>query len=142
VANLIWLGLLIAGVLFVAWLRTRDLFEITKFIIGPMDRLTRRIGLLSSFPGAAAAVWLIIRGVQPPACVVVGMLCTLGVFAVLVSILHMEGVLLETSSNSAFRRAQGLPPPSTPRGRVVAATLGAMAIGVTAYAIWYVIGKG
>jgi len=51
----------------------------------------------------------------------------------------MEGLLLETSSDAAFRIAQKSPPPSTPRGRIVWALLGLITIGATAYAISIVI---
>ena len=133
------MALLVAGLVLVAFLKIRDLHHISRSIVRSMDRSAKRVGLVALVPGGGTALWLIMRGVHPPACVVVGALCTFGVFAVLLSILQMEGMLLETSSEAEDRIARGSPAPSTPRGRVISALVGCVAIGVSAYAISIVI---
>ena len=134
-AILIWLALLGAGLGLVALLEARQLWALSRAVVGSMDRGSRRVGMIALVPAVGTAVWLVIRGVDLPACVVVGLVCGFGVFALLLAVLGMEGLLLETSSAAALRIAQAAPPPSTRRGRIVAGLVGAVAIAACAYGI-------
>jgi hypothetical protein len=138
-AIIIWLGLIVLGLAFVTVVKVRGLSRTSRSIVGSMDRSSKRVGALSLIPGAGTAAWLIACGVYPPAGLIAGLLCAFGVFVLLLSILGIEGQLVETSSEAALRLARGGASPSSTRGRVLAALVGVSALGVSAYTIWIVI---
>jgi hypothetical protein len=126
------LGLLalIGGLGLVAYLKVRALSSVCSSLISSMERSTRRVGVFALAPGVAATAWIIHRGVEPPAAVVVGAAIAMGVFSISLAILKMEGLLVEPQSEAMARIAAGRAPSSTRRGRVIATGIGIAFVGV------------
>jgi uncharacterized protein YjeT (DUF2065 family) len=129
IALALGLAALIGGLCLVAYLKTRAASSVVSSIVSTLDRSARRVGLFALVPGLAAMAWIIQRGVEPPAAFVVGAAIAIGVFAMSLAILKMEGLLVERQSEAVARNAAGGAPPSTSRGRVVAITIGMAFVG-------------
>ena len=100
------------------------------------DGSTRFVWGVALVPGAALAVVTIVDGLEPPTAVGLGLVCGFGTGIALLGALGMEGVLLEKESEAAIRIAERRPPPSSPRGRVVAIVLGVVIAAATLIPPW------
>jgi hypothetical protein len=110
----------------VAYLRVRNAARMASWVVETMDGSTRRVGALALVPGIAVAVVAIVDGLEPPTGVLFGLVCALGCHIALLGALGMEGALLEKDSEAKARIAERRPPPSSPRGRVVAMIVGVL----------------
>lgn len=129
--------LFFAAVLVVGAVKVRGAVHVFRGIASQPDRTLRRLLVSALLPALVASVWLSVRGLPPPISVAIGGLLMLGVFVASAGILGVEGGLVEHGSEAAARVARGRPPPSSPRGRVVALGLGlALASGASALGWW------
>jgi hypothetical protein len=124
------LAAVIGGLCLVAYLKTRAVSAVFSSLISSMEKSAIRVGILALAPGLAATAWIIHRGVEPPAAVIVGAAIAIGVFSISLAILKMEGVLVEPHSEAIARKAAGRAPSSTLRGRVIAIGIGIAFVGV------------
>ncbi len=120
------LGLLlfVVTLALVAYLKVRQAADVFVRMVAFVDQSTKRVGAVALVPGLATAWWIIHRGVDPVAAVIVGCFAAFGVFAIALAILRMEGMLTEAESAAAFRIAAGRPAPSSTAGRVVWTAIG------------------
>lgn len=124
-----WFPLVILGVfvtLFVAVtvIKVRRSVAIMRWTVETMDGSTRWVGGLALVPGVVVATASIVGRWEPPHGVGLGLVCAFGWFVALLGAFGFEGVLLERESEAEARIAERRPPPSTPRGRVVALVVG------------------
>jgi hypothetical protein len=121
---------LIGGLGLVAYLKVRAVSPICSSLISSMEQSARRVGIFALAPGLGATAWIIHRGVEPPAALVVGIAIAIGVFSISLAILRMEGLLAEPHSEAMARIAAGRAPSSTLRGRVIATGVGIAFVSV------------
>jgi hypothetical protein len=108
----------------VAYIRVRNAARMAAWMVETMDGSTRWVGGVALVPGALVAILGVIDGVEPPTSVLLGLVCAFGSGVALLGALGMEGVLLEKESEAVARLAERRPPPSSPRGRIVALVVG------------------
>jgi len=120
------LGLLlfVATLALVAYLRARNAAHVFVRVVAFLDQSTKRVGAVALVPGLATAAYILHRGVDPVPALIVGCIAALGVFAVALAILKMEGMLTEPESAAAFRLAAGTPAPSSTAGRIAWTAIG------------------
>jgi hypothetical protein len=126
--------IIVLSVLFTAGLawafvtRVRNMQEALRGLDAQLDPSSRPLGLAAACAAVGATLFLFLQGLELPAAVVVGLLGGAGVFAAGLGVRGQEGLLLETESETATRRALGLPPPTSRRGRCVAMVIGALLV--------------
>lgn len=120
----------------VTWLKVRNLVTVTQWAADNMDAPVRRLGVQCTIAAVALAGALLWLGVPAPGAFAVAALCGLGALIAMLGVLGMEGVLLERESDAARRIAQGTPPSSSTRGRIVAIVLGMLPILGSTWLLW------
>lgn len=126
---------LLAGLALVTYLRARHAVGMVRWVVDGLGASERRVAAFAAVPAAAAASYLIARGLEIPAALIVAALAGFSVFALALCILRMEGALTEPSSAAALRQATGAPPPSSPRTRALWTTSGTAALAAALYLI-------
>jgi hypothetical protein len=122
----------VTAVAFVTVLKVRNAYSVMRWIWDPADPSLRKLLVFSVIPGVAAAGWLAIEGLYPPAAVALGALLMMGILSTTSGVLAIEGALLEPESAALIRRESRTPPPSSFTGRVVAILIGAVLTSASA----------
>lgn len=117
-------GGFVALLVVVAIIRARHAVSVVRWTVETMDGSTRWVGGLALVPGAAVAVVGIAGGWPPPLGILLGLVSAFGTFVALLGAFGFEGMLLERDSEARVRLAERRPPPTSPRGRVVALIVG------------------
>jgi len=132
---LVAVGLFALALFLVAYGRARGAAPIFKSLVDHMERSTKGVGALSLVPGLGVTGWLISRGLDERPAGIVGALVAFGLFCIALGALRMEGLLTEAESSFRLRVERGAPPPSSPKGRVIAILVGAACVAVAGYAV-------
>ena len=127
------LALLISGLILVFYLKTRNLFAMLGWVSGSLERATKIIAFVAATPALCLIVVEIWRGTEPPFALLLGMIFGFGFFQIIVGMLKKEGLLFEKESEAQWRTAQGLPAPSSLRGRITVIISGLLSIAASLY---------
>lgn len=112
----------------VTWLRIHQTAKVIEWAGATMDAPVRRLGIVCSIAGLGLTAALYAGGLEMRAAGAIAALCTFGGLIAMLGVLGMEGMLLEPESEAARRIAEHRPPPSSPRGRVIAIVVGLLPI--------------
>jgi hypothetical protein len=128
-----WLPLLaLLGFVFVlgvvTWLRIRHAADVLEYTTANMDAPVRRLGGACAVAAVGLTAALFMTGLEMRAAGAIAAVCGLGAMITMLGVLGMEGMLLERDSAAAQRIADKRPPPSSPRGRVIAIVVGLLPI--------------
>ena len=122
--------MLIGGLGLATYIQAKDASSVFSSLISTLDKSAGRVGIFALMPGVAATAWIIHRGVESVAALIVGMAIALGVFSISLAILKMEGLMVEPHSEAMARIAAGRAPSSTRLGRMIALVIGVACLGV------------
>lgn len=128
-----WLPLLaLLGFVFVlglvTWLRIRSAADVFERTSATMDAPVRRLGTACVIASLGLTAALHAAGFEMRSAAGIAALCGFGGLIAMLGALGMEGMLLERESEAAVRIAARRPPPSSPRGRMIAIVVGLLPI--------------
>ena len=129
------IGALIVGLVVVSVLRTRATFAAVARVIAPLQGAARRIAACALVPAVLLGGFLLARGIDPVAALIVSMCTWFGFLCVTLGLFKLEAVLWETESDQLARAALGHAPPQRLLLRIVTLAIGFAALASSLIAV-------